>query len=137
MIVTLKSPEVRLIYNDNLNSGADPIDMKIGYYENGVAKVEPLKNGIYTFKNEGTVLYFWGNNPKGLTKRDEDLSWASHVNFSWSCTTGYISISGSVMGLLNNGTDDTFKIIPNDYCFDSLFDNSNAIANIDRGFYQQ
>lgn len=52
MIVTLKSPEVRLIYNDNLNSGADPIDMKIGYYENGVAKVEPLKNGIYAFKNE-------------------------------------------------------------------------------------
>ena len=69
----------------------------------------------------GQSLYLKGNNPKCWSESDTKYS-----NF---VITGDVSISGSVMGLLDNGTKSKYYI-PSNYCFNKLFANSKGITGI-------
>ena len=80
--------------------------------------------------SQGQRLYLKGNNPTG---------W-SHTNSSYSSLsiTGDVSISGNVMGLLDNGAapgkEGDITTIPCDYCFYDLFENSTGITSISEDF---
>ena len=69
----------------------------------------------------GQSLYLKGNNPKYWSESDTRYS-----NFVIS---GDVSIFGSVMGLLDNGTKSKYYI-PSNYCFNKLFANSKGITSI-------
>ncbi len=70
-------------------------------------------------------IYLKGNNPNGWSESDQIYS---RFNI-----TGNASISGNVMGLLDNGTGETLSI-PNDYCFNGLFNGSEGITSVSEDF---
>lgn len=72
--------------------------------------------------------YLRGNNINGWSR-----SALVYENFTLS---GNVSISGNVMGLLDNGTK-TMKTIPCNSCFFDLFRNCSAIKNVDKDFLKQ
>ena len=73
----------------------------------------------------GQTVLFRGNNPTGL---NTDTN-----NFIFFNLIGDISVSGNVMGLLDNGTGNTTEI-PNDYCFYNLFRDSTGITSVSENF---
>ena len=74
---------------------------------------------------KGTSLYFKGYNPYGWSHSDEIYSSLNIV--------GNVSISGNIIGLLDNGKGTMFKI-PNEYCFYKLFADSKGISTISNDF---
>ena len=74
---------------------------------------------------QGQTLYLKGNNPDGWSSSDSVYSYLS--------ITGDVSISGNVMGLIDNGTNTKFYI-PCDYCFYDLFFGSTGITSISKNF---
>ena len=80
--------------------------------------------------NQCQTLYLKGNNPTG---------WSPSIT-SYSCLsfTGNVSISGNIMGLLDNGAapgkEGDITTIPCDYCFYDLFENSTGITSISEDF---
>ena len=72
-----------------------------------------------------SMYFLKGNNPTGWSQSDQTYS---HFN-----TIGNISISGSIMSLLDNGTG-TISSIPNDYCFYGLFHHSIGIRSVSENF---
>ena len=80
--------------------------------------------------NQGQKLYLKGNNPDGWSK--------SNTNYSYLSITGDVSISGNVMGLLDNGAkpgeSGDITDIPCGYCFYDLFRNSTGIVSISEDF---
>jgi hypothetical protein len=83
---------------------------------------------IYITK--GQSLYLKGNNPNGWSK---GLS-----QYSTLSITGDVSISGNVMGLLDNGAKSgeqgDITGIPCNYCFSELFLDSTGITSISDDF---
>ena len=79
---------------------------------------------------QGQTLYLKGSNPNG---------WSTSSS-SYSCLsfTGNVSISGNIMGLLDNGAapgkEGDITTIPCDYCFYDLFENSTGITSISEDF---
>ena len=59
-------------------------------------------------------------------------------NYSYLSITGDVSISGNVMGLLDNGAKTSQKgditDIPCDYCFNKLFEGSAGITSVSEDF---
>ena len=78
-------------------------------------------DGTSTTLNISEKLYVKGSNPSGLSQ-----GVASWLGFSIS---GDISISGSVMGLLDDGACTT-TTIPNENCFVKLFYNCSGLTSI-------
>ena len=79
--------------------------------------------------NQGQTLYLKGNNPTG---------WSSNLGYSSLSTIGDVSISGNVMGLLDNGAksgeEGDITDIPYGYCFYGLFRNSTGITSVSEDF---
>ena len=80
----------------------------------------------YLSINEGQTLYLKGNNPNG---------WSHSVSvYSYLSITGDVSISGNIMGLLDNeaktGEQGNITDIPCDFCFYDLFKNSTGITSV-------
>ena len=73
----------------------------------------------------GQTVLFRGNNPTGL-----NIDTNNFINFN---LIGDISVSGNVMGLLDNGAGNTTEI-PNESCFVNLFLNSTGITSISKNF---
>ena len=75
-------------------------------------------------------LYLKGNNTGGWTKAPS--------NYSHFDIKGDVSISGNVMGLLDNGAkegeDGDIVNIPSQYCFYSLFNGSTGITSVSKDF---
>ena len=84
----------------------------------------------YLSINEGQTLYLKGNNPNGWSTSDSNKTYFS--------ITGDVSISGNIMGLLDNGakTGEEGDIIdiPCSYCFFDLFRNSTGITSVSGDF---
>ena len=76
----------------------------------------------------GTQLYLRGNNPTGWSK--------GFSQYSTLSITGDASITGNVMGLLDNGatSEEDITDIPCDYCFSGLFLDSTGITSISDDF---
>lgn len=74
---------------------------------------------------KGQTVLFKGNNPTGFNT-DTD----NYVIFN---VIGNISISGNIMGLIDNGTG-SILAIPNDYCFYGLFRYSTGITSVSENF---
>ena len=73
----------------------------------------------------GQTVLFKGNNPTGF-----NIDTNNFINFN---LIGDISVSGNVMGLLDNGAGNTTEI-PNESCFVNLFLNSTGITSISKNF---
>lgn len=73
----------------------------------------------------GQTVLFRGNNPTGFNV-DAD----NYITFN---LIGNISISGNIMGLLDNGAGNTTEI-PNDSCFMKLFQSSVGITYVSDNF---
>ena len=73
----------------------------------------------------GTKLYLKGDNMNGFS---HTYSQYSHFEFS-----GNVSISGSIMALLDNGKA-TIDTIPNSYCFSRLFERCSNIISVSKDF---
>lgn len=74
---------------------------------------------------KGQTVLFKGNNPTGLNT-DAD----NYITFN---LIGNISVSGNVMGLIDNGVGNTTEI-PNDSCFIKLFQSSVGITSVSDNF---
>lgn len=74
---------------------------------------------------KGSSILLKGNNPTGWS--------AGRTVYSQFIITGNVSISGNVMGLLDNGTG-TATEIPNDNCFMRLFLSSTGIISVSDNF---
>ena len=85
-------------------------------------------NNIEILKD--TKLYLKGNNPNGWSFSDN--------SYSSLIFTGNVSVSGNVMGLLDNGAkskeQSDITDIPCDYCFCNLFNKSNGVCEISNDF---
>ncbi|MBP5257037.1 MAG: Ig domain-containing protein [Mycoplasma sp.] len=78
-----------------------------------------------------TSIYLKGNNPNGWTRFNiENLTW---LKFGKLLIEGNVSISGSIMGLLDGGTM-LIDAIPFDFCFYQLFESSTGISSISEEF---
>ena len=81
--------------------------------------------------NQGQTLYLKGYNPDGFSHSTSIYSYLS-------VTGGDVSISGNVMGLLNNGAipgeQGDITAIPCDSCFYNLFLDSTAITSVSDDF---
>ena len=75
--------------------------------------------------NQGETLYLKGNNCTGWSHSSSD--------YSSLIIKGDVSISGSVMALLYNGSGPLTKI-PNDYCFYHLFSCCEGITSVSEDF---
>jgi len=79
---------------------------------------------------QGQTLYLKGNNPNGWSKRASQYSTLS--------ITGDASITGNVMGLLDNGAaseeEGDITDIPCNYCFQHLFHGSTEITSVSEDF---
>ena len=75
--------------------------------------------------DHGQTLFLKGNNQNGWSN-----SWDMYSTLS---IAGDVSLSGSVMSLLDNGTGNT-TTIPHNHCFFNLFKNSTGITNVSRNF---
>ena len=78
---------------------------------------------------QGQSLYLRGNNPPGWSK--------GFSQYSTLSITGDASITGNVMGLLDNGAaseEGDITDIPCDYCFFGLFLDSTGITSISDDF---
>lgn len=115
---------VKITANENstielVNSGGNNPDLQYsldGRTWNSYSSVISIKRG------EGVLLK--GNNPEGFN---------SNSKYSNIVIDGDASISGNVMGLLDDGTG-TMTTIPNDYCFYELFASSWGITSISKNF---
>ncbi len=80
--------------------------------------------------NQGQTLYLKGNNHAWWS--------TTYTNYSYLSITGDVSISGNVMGLLDNGKTSgeagDITDIPCDYCFYDLFRDSTGITSVDEDF---
>ena len=80
--------------------------------------------------NQGQTYYLKGNNSTGWSHGWDKTSTLS--------ITGDVSISGNVMGLLDNGAKPgeqrDITNIPNNYCFDDLFAGSSGITSVSKSF---
>ena len=108
-----------------INEGENNPDLQ--YSLNG-KEWKAYSDEINIAKNQ--TLFLKGNNPNG---------WSFSFNkCSGLLITGNVSISGNVMGLLDNGAKDgdagNITDIPNENCFDSLFFNSPGITSVSRDF---
>ena len=77
-----------------------------------------------------TTIYLKGNNPDGWDIYDT-------MNEEWIQTgniliEGGVSISGSIMGLMDNGANSDLQLL--DRCFSSLFKNSTGITSVAANF---
>lgn len=75
--------------------------------------------------DRGQTVLFRGNNPTGLNT-DE----SNYITFN---LIGDISVSGNIMGLLDNGAGNTTEI-PNAYCFYKLFISAVGITSVSKNF---
>lgn len=73
----------------------------------------------------GQTVLFKGNNPTGF-----NTSSTNYIRFN---LVGNISVSGNVMGLIDNGSGTT-TTIPNDSCFIRLFYGSTGITSVSANF---
>ena len=73
----------------------------------------------------GQTVLFRGNNPTGL-----NIDANNYITFN---LIGNISVSGNIMGLLDNGAGNTTEI-PNDSCFIKLFQSSVGITYVSDNF---
>ena len=67
---------------------------------------------------------------KGINQNGWSLS---NKKYSFFKIAGDVSLSGSIMSLLDNGTG-TISSIPNEYCFYDLFDGSEGITSVSENF---
>ncbi len=79
--------------------------------------------------SRGTTLWLKGNNPNG---------WSHVGKISEFVITGNVSISGNIMGLLDNGAkpgeQGDITTIPETMCFSSLFSGSTAVRSVSEDF---
>ncbi len=88
------------------------------YSKNGGVTWVPLNAGEFVFfDGADSKIHIKGTNPNGLSQQ-EDV----YTQFK---TVGAIEVSGSVMSLLDGEGSST--VIPNDYCFAHLFENTTII----------
>ena len=73
----------------------------------------------------GSSILLKGNNPNGFSF---NTSIYSHIQI-----LGNVSLSGNIMGLLDNGTG-SLLVIPNSYCFYGLFYQSFGITSVSENF---
>ena len=92
------------------------------YSTNGIIWLDYL--GEIAIK-KGSSILLRGNNPNGF---NTDTNKYTDIEL-----LGDVSLSGNVMGLLDNGTGVT-TTIPNDYCFYNLFRNSTGITSVSDNF---
>ncbi len=75
--------------------------------------------------NKGEKIFFKGKNPHGLSFAEKDYS-----NFAFA---GEVSVSGSVMGLIDEGLGKTTQI-PRNFCFYDLFRDCGAMPTVNKTF---
>ncbi|XQP55288.1 MAG: hypothetical protein ACOQNV_00765 [Mycoplasmoidaceae bacterium] len=74
--------------------------------------------------NEGQSVIFKGNNPNGFSNSEKFISFYFYdINDPLSQHDDLASLSGNIMSLIDNGQCEQ-TVIPNAYCFASLFDGS-------------
>ena len=73
----------------------------------------------------GEKVYLKGENMNGFSH--------SYMQYSYFEFSGKVSISGSIMALLDNGTA-TISRIPHAYCFSRLFQNCINIVSVSQDF---
>ncbi len=84
---------------------------------------------LYVYQTQLSI-----NKGKSLYLKGDNLSWSKSLDkYSYFDITGNISVSGSVMNLLDNGAKTSQSALP-PYCFFSLFNNCRALKNIDANF---
>ncbi len=80
--------------------------------------------------NQGQTLYLKGNNRRGLSR--------SYDIYSTISITGNVSLSGNIMGLLDNGAQSwessNITDIPHSCCFYKLFEGSKGITSVSENF---
>lgn len=74
---------------------------------------------------KGSSILLRGDNPNGFSFNTNIYS---HIEI-----LGDVSLSGNIMGLLDNGTG-SLLVIPNDYCFYGLFRYSTGITSVSENF---
>ena len=79
--------------------------------------------------DSGEKLYLKGNNPNGWTIYDLD----QFVQFGNFLIEGNVSLSGSIMALLDDGIK-LIDAVPSDYCFYKLFNDCIGIKEIPNDF---
>lgn len=92
------------------------------YSTNGIIWLDYL--GEIAIK-KGSSILLRGNNPNGFNTDTNKYTWLELL--------GDVSLSGNVMGLLDNGTG-SLIVIPNSYCFYDLFKNSTGITSVSDDF---
>ena len=100
------------------------IEANIEYSLDGVNWQELTTTLNYIYR--GQTILLRGNNPNGLSTGQQ--------NYLTIRLNGDLSVSGTVMGLLDNGTGETPYTIPNDYCFYYLFENSEGLTSVSDNF---
>lgn len=86
----------------------------------------PLESGkSVTIDTDKQVFYLRGSNPNGLAT---SLTNYAHIVFNNSVT-----LSGSIMGLINNG-EEPLTTIPSDYCFAGLFKGNTKTIDLSASF---
>lgn len=85
------------------------------------------------------TVYIKGNNPEGLNGGlDDDYGDASQTRFFIKGDTGKscgkVSMSGSIMGLIDDGRGEKSNI-PSTYCFNKLFYDCTALTTISANFF--
>ncbi len=137
MIVSVTGGNTNIIW-DYIGEGSVP-SFKYSYngaqwYEMIAASEIPLTTGTAT---TGTI-YIKGNNPHGLTAGNDDTS---HAHFGFkkidsSKAIGSIKLSGTVMGLLDDGRGEIKNLVNDEatdhmnYCFNQLFSNIGEYTSV-------
>ncbi|MBP5257108.1 MAG: Ig-like domain-containing protein [Mycoplasma sp.] len=119
-------------------------DSSINFYQDATSQYTP--NLVYSIDDgktwnemeldqpinipSSTTIYLKGNNPNGWDIYDTmNKKWTQAGNI---LIEGDISLSGSIMGLIDNGANSDFQLP--DRCFSSLFKNSTGITSVATNF---
>ena len=134
---TAEKAESEVWYKNNtFEEGPD-----VQYSLDGGRTWNPLApNEHIVLKSENDKVYFKGNNPDGFSRSEDGEVLSRSTTFRMS---GSIAASGSVMSLVDG--EGTSTVIPNDFCFASLFEGCLSLTKapelpattLTRGCYEE
>ncbi|MEE3483162.1 MAG: leucine-rich repeat protein, partial [Bacteroidales bacterium] len=134
---TAEKAESEVWYENNtFEEGPD-----VQYSLDGGRTWNPLApNEHIVLKSENDKVYFKGDNPDGFSRSEDGEVLSRSTTFRMS---GSIAASGSVMSLVDG--EGTSTVIPNDFCFASLFEGCLSLTKapelpattLTRGCYEE
>ncbi len=134
---TAEKAESEVWYKNNtFEEGPD-----VQYSLDGGRTWNPLApNEHIVLKSENDKVYFKGDNPDGFSRSEDGEVLSRSTTFRMS---GSIAASGSVMSLVDG--EGTSTVIPNDFCFASLFEGCLSLVKapelpattLTRGCYEE